>query len=446
MFYCATGFHGGCGPNPCGNGVLQPAKGEECDDGNHAPADGCSGLCKSELAPTSCAESSPSAYLTAHANDPEFNGMYEYAQNELGLGSPLSKVLACNEGNGTTAYLAAMGAPDGTGFAEAIIYSRKDMPHGFNTYVFTEPTDQDRYVYFPDLTMHFKWTANFGSFVGLDFLDGEGDVIPPPTSAASSAPLAASVSPPTCAEYLRETQACAWEHATGDLSLLVGAVVNTAACLAAAVDGGSTIVFCSLSYGGMAQMINADCPTGDGKPCLTEDDCKLGKCEPANARRFTGCKADPNAQSQCVDCEDCQDGKCVEEFKIRSIDPNPGLAQINGVDAVESIDWCGQDDVLYPIYVTTFDSPDFECPSNWFCEGTWIRDDPQWDECGVADFTCPWYWRELFDEGESVTFWHGCAGGDPLPSLPQAFPSLASLTDAAGRTTSPFAYEWQCVQ
>src|SRR6185436_13302175 len=55
----STGTHGGGGPGAsgsggagggppaiCGDGVLQT--GEECDDGNATPGDGCSGLCTIE--------------------------------------------------------------------------------------------------------------------------------------------------------------------------------------------------------------------------------------------------------------------------------------------------------------------------------------------------------------------------------------------------------------
>src|SRR3989344_3015681 len=40
-------FQGG-GHNTCGNGILQPEEGEECDDGNTVNGDGCSNECKPE--------------------------------------------------------------------------------------------------------------------------------------------------------------------------------------------------------------------------------------------------------------------------------------------------------------------------------------------------------------------------------------------------------------
>jgi cysteine-rich repeat protein len=41
---------GGSAPSPstCGNGKLQPSKGEVCDDGNNVSGDGCSADCRSE--------------------------------------------------------------------------------------------------------------------------------------------------------------------------------------------------------------------------------------------------------------------------------------------------------------------------------------------------------------------------------------------------------------
>jgi len=38
---------GGYGPY-CGDGILQPAFGEQCDDGNNVPGDGCSATCQIE--------------------------------------------------------------------------------------------------------------------------------------------------------------------------------------------------------------------------------------------------------------------------------------------------------------------------------------------------------------------------------------------------------------
>ena len=32
----------------CGDGILQTANGEQCDDGNAVPGDGCTGLCQIE--------------------------------------------------------------------------------------------------------------------------------------------------------------------------------------------------------------------------------------------------------------------------------------------------------------------------------------------------------------------------------------------------------------
>ncbi len=44
---CAKGSTSG-GSDSCGNGVLEPALGEECDDGNHVSGDGCSADCRVE--------------------------------------------------------------------------------------------------------------------------------------------------------------------------------------------------------------------------------------------------------------------------------------------------------------------------------------------------------------------------------------------------------------
>jgi len=52
---------GGWGPY-CGDGILQPVYGEQCDDSNNIPGDGCSATCQIEsLAPTPGAGSPPSS-------------------------------------------------------------------------------------------------------------------------------------------------------------------------------------------------------------------------------------------------------------------------------------------------------------------------------------------------------------------------------------------------
>jgi fibro-slime domain-containing protein len=49
------GSYGGCDPDcslgpRCGDGVVHPGEGEQCDDGNTVSGDGCSAMCKSEVA------------------------------------------------------------------------------------------------------------------------------------------------------------------------------------------------------------------------------------------------------------------------------------------------------------------------------------------------------------------------------------------------------------
>ena len=50
-----TGGYGKCGPGcvlgpRCGDTVVQAAEGEQCDDGNLVSGDGCSSLCKTDVA------------------------------------------------------------------------------------------------------------------------------------------------------------------------------------------------------------------------------------------------------------------------------------------------------------------------------------------------------------------------------------------------------------
>src|SRR6185436_20339343 len=95
-------LYGGC--NPCGNGTLQPDKGEECDDGNTLPIDGCDPTCKIED-PTSCVPSTTSVLLSAAAKDPQWTTLYQPAIAAAGLNlSGLTQVYECSEGNGPTSF------------------------------------------------------------------------------------------------------------------------------------------------------------------------------------------------------------------------------------------------------------------------------------------------------------------------------------------------------
>jgi len=94
-------LYGGC--NPCGNGKLDP--GEQCDDGNNTPLDGCSPTCKNET-PTACTSITGSALLAAAGSaDREFGSYLTLASSQNLNTTNIVSALACNEGNGATAYM-----------------------------------------------------------------------------------------------------------------------------------------------------------------------------------------------------------------------------------------------------------------------------------------------------------------------------------------------------
>jgi cysteine-rich repeat protein len=120
-------LYGGC--NPCGNGKLD--KGEQCDDGNNTPMDGCDGQCKLETA-SSCASRTGSQFLTAAGADAEAKQMLSLASvlKWDSTGSGIYDARECNEGGPTTWWFARFKVQKTNHNPDAIMWWRKDSPVG----------------------------------------------------------------------------------------------------------------------------------------------------------------------------------------------------------------------------------------------------------------------------------------------------------------------------
>jgi cysteine-rich repeat protein len=134
----------------CGNGKLDP--GEQCDDGNVKPLDGCSASCEVEQ-PTSCKNSTESAVRAVLGTDPEFTGMLTRAEHLGYMVTRFKRPLQCSEGNAPTAYLAMLRPKERHGKHALILY-RTDMPQWTRAVVFYTTGDLDQYITVPLVTLH----------------------------------------------------------------------------------------------------------------------------------------------------------------------------------------------------------------------------------------------------------------------------------------------------
>jgi cysteine-rich repeat protein len=183
-------LYGGC--NLCGNGKLDT--GEQCDDSNTIGTDGCSGSCKIEGGYTCSGQPSvctpmPGATVgtnckTGTATDFS-TALTKYASQWAGLKAkasqlgfkpdgPYDNVLVCDEGAGTTQWIAHIqGARTREPGAGLIL--RPDIPSAPVTmYYSTGSKDADKYMVTPYLIFH---TRNDGP---VDIKDLNGNALPPP--------------------------------------------------------------------------------------------------------------------------------------------------------------------------------------------------------------------------------------------------------------------------
>ena len=138
------------GESLCGNGILD--QGEQCDDGNVKPLDGCSANCEIEQ-PTSCKTSTENAIRAALGNDREFNGMLTRAESLGYVITRFKRPLQCSEGHAPTTYLAMLRSKDKRREHAVIIY-RTDMPQWMRSAVIYTAGDPDQYITVPLVTLH----------------------------------------------------------------------------------------------------------------------------------------------------------------------------------------------------------------------------------------------------------------------------------------------------
>lgn len=268
-----TGFHGnGCG-NPCGNGVLQPDKGEECDDGNHLAGDGCSANCKLQVQPlqTTCVASTEASYLAAFGSNGEFQGARDYMVHQFGYASQLVDVLACNEGYATTSYIGFLRRPDGT-LTDAMIVSRSDMNHGLNTYVYRSESSSVHWVYTSPFVI--RTTLDGSNQVSeMKYFDFDGNEI-----LADAGSSAMSTPKPKCSELDHAYRLCLKDNIGTDLEDFVLGLGSAVNCVFGAAP--SKASNCPSATLHLFRAFDAECPNlaPDGKACQTEDNCYDGTC------------------------------------------------------------------------------------------------------------------------------------------------------------------------
>jgi cysteine-rich repeat protein len=155
-------LYGGCN-DPCGNGKLEPDKGEQCDDGNKTPGDGCSATCQIETTATNCVAATLSEW-TAAAADPEAVFLLGIASNlHYGTtGTDVYNTKKCSEGGPITQWFAQLKSQSGNQ-PDGIFLIETDAPPGQKA-TFIHPADKRAlttvYTEFQGLTAATDYTVN----------------------------------------------------------------------------------------------------------------------------------------------------------------------------------------------------------------------------------------------------------------------------------------------
>ena len=325
-------FITGPGCNPCGNGKLEPEKGEQCDDGGTLPADGCSATCQLETQETCVQVSRDEMIAAARAADSRFDATLALAPT-WGLSTTLDPVeaYACNEGFGTTTWIARL-APNGA------IAVRVDAPPGLRTSVWAYLSPKDADVHFEGAGFHLH--------------PGQPTTVlnPTPPPAVPPGPIASPTSSEECTPAPSKTLVpChATQHATEDCIAehldLVNAVGYGSLLLYALENflqhGGSP--WALVGYGtllfGRAWLCQEQRPS-----CMTSG-CQFGRCG------MTTCYPEPPETPASVtlcdhDCQTCGvdeagDPAC-RGIAIRSIDYPTDACFDDPAGVPVTITYCG---------------------------------------------------------------------------------------------------------
>jgi cysteine-rich repeat protein len=188
-------LYGGC--NPCGNGKLD--SGEQCDDADNVGTDGCAVDCKTEggytcsgepsictvtgTAGTNCVDSTSAEFATAIQPYATLWTSLKEKATQLGFApdGPYDGVLRCDEGNGTTQWLAHIPPAAGQNNVGAGLMVRPDIPSApvILYYSTGNANNLDEYMVTPYLMFH---SRNGGA---LEITDLSGDALPGGTASVA---------------------------------------------------------------------------------------------------------------------------------------------------------------------------------------------------------------------------------------------------------------------
>lgn len=321
-------------PSVCGNGTLEA--GEQCDDGNVAHGDGCSPTCLLQSQPlqVNCTASTQSAYLAAFGNDGEFTNMWDYAIDR-GYDPTLRGALACDEGYGTTSFMANLAHP--TLPALVIVSRHGDVAPGFNTFLYQTEAASVRWVHASTFSMKIFMTGS-NQVQDIEFYGVDGTLLT--ASAPSGAAALAAGQLALCSDEYARILDCERAYFASPFNIIaIGAtIVSIGQCAASInpVTGALAPITCGAALASTIGTLGSAfiaCPyRPEGVACSDEETCAPGTCRWSGGRETrVNCIPTPGAPSACGGASCCDGhGQCLctqDDFERASLGPNwtPGL-------------------------------------------------------------------------------------------------------------------------
>jgi len=285
-----------------------------------------------------CAASTQSAYLAAFGNDGEFTNMWDYAVDR-GYDPTLRGVLACNEGYGTTSFMANLTHPTLPAFV--IVSRHGDFAPGFNTFLYQSETASVRWVHASTFSMKIVMTGS-NQVQDIEFYDVDGTLLTAAGAHLTAEALTAAQLQ-LCSDVFQELWECQHDYFTDASSLVaLGArVVAIGGCFASInpATGAFSPLACGFAVAGWTtflQDVATTCPQAAGVACSDEETCVPGTCRWSGGRASRlNCIPTPGAPSLCGGTACCSAGQCVcsqDDFERSLLGGNWASANIPGAD------------------------------------------------------------------------------------------------------------------